>query len=142
VGALAASVVLLALAQQPALPASTAEFLELEDVWNRAHLQGDAAALARLWTDDIVVIVPGMPPFTKTQALSVMRTGRMRFERYETSDVTVRSYAGCVVVTGRLRRSRRMGSRVVDDDWRFTKVYVHGPSGWRVATFHASEAGE
>jgi ketosteroid isomerase-like protein len=122
-------------------PEATAEFTQLEEAWNQAHLRGDAAALDRLWTDDIVVVVPKMPPFTKAEALSVFRSGRMRFTRYATSDIVVRKYDACAVVTGRLVRSRSMGERVLDDDWRFTKVYVRGPEGWRVASFHASDAG-
>jgi ketosteroid isomerase-like protein len=144
VGAVIAGVLALALAQQP--PAATSgenatEFSKLEEMWNQAHLHGDADALDRLWSDDIVVIVPKMPPFSKTAALSVFRSGRMKFGRYATSDISVRRYEGCVVVTGRLQRSRTMGERAVDDDWRFTKVYVRGPKGWQVVTFHASETG-
>ena len=143
-GAVMTGVLALALAQQP--PAATSaenatEFSKLEEMWNQAHLQGDAAALDRLWSDDIVVIVPKMPPFSKTAGLSVLRSGRMKFGRYATSDISVRRYEGCVVVTGRLQRSRTMGERTVDDDWRFTKVYVRGPKGWQVVTFHASETG-
>jgi len=28
----------------------------------------------------------------------------------------------------------------MDDDWRFTRIYVHNSGGWRVVAFHASEA--
>jgi ketosteroid isomerase-like protein len=142
VGALVAFVLALTLAQHAPTQEGAAEFLKLEDVWNQAHLQSDAATLDGLWADDIVVIVPKMPPFAKSDALSVFRSGRMKFQRYATSDIKVRTYGGCVVVTGRLRRSRTMGDRVVDDDWLFTKVYVRGPKAWQVVTFHASEAGE
>ena len=136
------SMLLLALVQQTGVSADTSEFWKLEDLWNQAHLKGDAETLDRLWVDNIVVIVPKMPPFSKSEALSVFRSGRMKFDRYATSEVKIRAYEGCVVVTGRLLRSRTMGSRVVDDDWRFTKVYVRVPGAWQVVTFHASEAGE
>ena len=118
------------------------EFTSLEATWNQAHLQGDADALDRLWADNIVVIVPRMPPFNKSEALSVFRSGRMRFQRYATSEITVRRYSECAVVTGRLERARTMGERSVTDDWRFTKVYVHGHTGWQVVSFHASEVGQ
>ncbi len=95
--AVVASVLTLALMQQRPVPTSgeyLAEFSKLEDVWNQAHLNGDADALDRLWADNIVVIVPGMPPFSKPEALSVFRSARMKFERYTTSDLTVRQYDG------------------------------------------------
>ncbi len=131
------------LSQSDAPPASQDDDLaSLEAVWNQAHLQGDANTLDRLWVDSIVVIVPRMPPFTKSEALSVFRSGRMKFQRYETSLITVRRYEGFAVVTGRLERSRTMSERVVSDDWRFTKVYIRKPAGWQVVSFHASEAGQ
>lgn len=64
----------------------------------------------------------------------------MRFERYETSDLRIRVYGDAAVVTGRLQRRRSTGGTVVDDDWRFTKVYVRREGQWRVVAFHASEA--
>jgi hypothetical protein len=144
-GGIVAGMLALALLEQPQAPTSAEsgdEFARLETVWNQAHLQGDADTLDHLWADDVVVIVPRMPPFTKSEALSVFLSGRMKFPRYVTSDITVRRYESCVVVTGRLQRSRTLGERVVEDDWRFTKVYVRGPKAWRVVTFHASEAGQ
>ena len=143
-GVVALGVLVLALAQQVPPPTSgenVAEFSKLEDVWNQAHLRGDADALDRMWADDIVVIVPKMPPFTKSDALFVFRSGRMKIERYATSDIAVRRYSGCVVVTGQLQRSRNMGDRVMNDHWRFTKVYVRGPNAWQVVSFHASDTG-
>ena len=144
-GAVVVVTLVLAVGQQPqaSTPVDTvAEFSRLEEVWNQAHLKGDADTLDRLWSDDIVVVVPRMPPFDKAAALSVFRSGRMKFARYATSDVAVRRYDCSVVVTGRLQRSRTMGERVIDDDWRFTKVYVLGPTGWRLVSFHASEAAQ
>jgi uncharacterized protein DUF4440 len=137
---LAAALVVAPTQQGPTPADADAEFARLEAVWNEAHLKGDAAALDRLWADNITVIVPRMVPFTKTASLSVFRTGGMKFDRYATSDIAVRHYEACVVVTGRLQRSRSMGERVMEDDWRFTKVYVRGPKGLQVVTYHASDA--
>ena len=135
----------LALAQSiaPTLAGDDAsEFLRLEQVWNEAHLKGDANVLDRLWLEDIVVIVPKMAPFDRAAALGVMRSGRMKFERYSTSEIKVRMYQDAAVVTGRLQRSRIRDGRSVDDDWRFTKVYLRRENAWKVASFHASDTGE
>src|ERR1043166_2937363 len=110
----------------------------LESEWNAAHTKGDAAALDTLMADDLVVVVPGMRAMTKSDSLSVFVTGRMKFDRYETSDAAIRVYDHAAVVTGRLQRARRMGDRAVDDDWRFTKIYVQRAGRWQVVSFHAS----
>jgi ketosteroid isomerase-like protein len=118
----------------------TEDFLQLETVWNAAHRTGDADALDRLWASDLEVDVPGMAPMTKAQALAFARTLRMRFERYETSQIKVRIYGDTAVVTGRLQRARTVDNRQRADDWRFTKVYTRQAGTWRVVSFHASES--
>jgi len=115
-----------------------ATIVRLEAEWNAAHLRGDAAALDQLFADDLVVVVPAMRPMSKSDSLGVFASGRMKFDRYETSDTTIRVYEHSAIVTGRLQRGRRMGDRAVNDDWRFTKVYVQRAGRWQVASFHAS----
>jgi ketosteroid isomerase-like protein len=127
-------------AQASSQAADRAELSRLEDVWNQAHLRGDAESLDRIWSDDLEVAVPQMPVLRKAELLAFVRSGRMKFLRYETSDLHIRTYGTSAVVTGRLERKRSIGGHEVDDDWRFTKVYVRGSGGWRVVSFHASEA--
>ena len=118
----------------------TAELIRLEGVWNDAHVHGDAEALDRLWDPDLVVTVPKMPVFTRAEALGVARSGRMHFERYETSALQVRIYGETGIVTGRLHRARQLNGKLIDDDWQFTKVYIRRAGQWRVVAFHASDA--
>ena len=110
----------------------------LEADWNAAHVRGDAAALEHLFADDVVVMVPGMRVMTKADAVGMFTSGRMKFERYETSETKVRVYDASAIVTGRLRRTRVVAGATVDDDWRFTKVYLRRAGGWQVVSFHAS----
>jgi hypothetical protein len=82
-----------------------------------------------------------MTPLSKAEALSFFRSGHMKFSRYETSELGVRVYADTAVVTGRVRRSRERAGQMVEDDWRFIKVYVRTAGAWRVVAYHASETG-
>jgi len=116
------------------------QFLRFESVWNQAHTTGESAALERLWSDDLEIAVPRMPVMSKSQALAFARSGRMHFEKYETSDVKVRLYGETAVVTGRLQRTRTIEGKQTSDDWRFTKVYARQNGEWKVVSFHASEA--
>lgn len=118
--------------------ADEAELQRLETAWNDAHMRGDAAALDRLFADDLVVQVPGMRAMTKSDSLGVFASGRMKFDRYESSETKVRLYGGTAVVTGRIRRSRTNGGSTYEDDWRFTKVYHRNATSWQVVSFHAS----
>jgi ketosteroid isomerase-like protein len=120
--------------------ADVAELTRLETVWNEAHLHGDAETLDRLWADDLVITVPNMPVMAKADVLGMWRSGRVKIQRYETSDTRIRVYGDAAVVTGRVKRTRDFNGRTVDDDWRFTKVYVRRAGGWQVVAFHASVA--
>jgi ketosteroid isomerase-like protein len=132
----ALTLTLLLTVAQPAID----EFTRLEMAWNDAHKAGDAAVLDRLWADSLEVDVPKMPPMSKGQALAFARTGRMRFERYETSDISVRMFGETAVVTGKLVRERTIDGKPATDNWRFTKVYIRQDGAWRVVSFHASDA--
>jgi ketosteroid isomerase-like protein len=127
---------------QPSDNGNDQELDRLEKVWNEAHEHGDAEALNALWADDMEIAVPKMPVISKADALKFARSGRMKFLRYQTSDIHIRVYGDAAVVTGRLQRTRSMNGQEVSDDWRFTKTYVRQAGQWRVVAFHASEAAE
>jgi ketosteroid isomerase-like protein len=131
-----------ALAQAPVgyapADADVTTLTRLETDWNAAHVRGDAAALEHLFADDVVVMVPGMRVMTKADAVGMFTSGRMKFDRYETSETKFRVYDATAIVTGRLRRTRVIAGATVDDDWRFTKVYLRRADRWQVVSFHAS----
>jgi ketosteroid isomerase-like protein len=120
--------------------ADTKELSRLEQVWNEAHIEGDANALDALWADDLVVTVPRMPSMSKPDSLAIWRSGQVKFMRYQTSDLTIRVYGDAAVVTGRLQRTRDFKGKTMNDDWRFTKIYIRRDGKWKVVAFHASEA--
>jgi hypothetical protein len=128
---------------QPAASKDAADLKELyrlEQVWNEAHVKGDADTLDTLWANDLVVTIAAMPLLRKADALAMVRSNRMPFTRYETSEVSVKPLGGSALVTGRLRRERTMNGKPVADDWRFTKVYVMSQGRWQVIAWHASPA--
>ncbi|MFQ5705005.1 MAG: nuclear transport factor 2 family protein [Gemmatimonadales bacterium] len=115
------------------------ELVRLGHVWNEVHMRGNAAVLDSLWAGELAVTVPGMPRMARAEVIGFVRSGRMRFQRYETSDLRVRVCGDAAVVTGRLERTRRLEGEVVVDDWQFTKkMYVRRAGRWRVVACHAS----
>jgi ketosteroid isomerase-like protein len=65
----------------------------------------------------------------------------MKFMRFESAEVAVQVFGDTAVARGRLLRARELGGQTMQDNWRFTKVYVRRAGQWRVVAFHASEAG-
>jgi len=132
-----------AAAQAPSVAKDAADLKELyrlETVWNDAHVKGDADALDQLWANDLVVTIASMPLMNKADALAMVRSNRMPFMKYETSELNVKRFGDSALVTGRLVRERTMNGKSVVDHWRFTKVYVMGQGRWRVIAWHASPA--
>jgi uncharacterized protein (TIGR02246 family) len=132
------SLLLLGLIVGQASATDLAAFSRLETEWNTAHVQGDAATLGRIFADDLVVVVPGMRLMNKADSLGMFTAGRMKFDRYESSDINVRVYGETAIVTGRIGRTRTIQGKTMDDDWRFTKVYLRRGGTWQVVSFHAS----
>jgi creatinine amidohydrolase/Fe(II)-dependent formamide hydrolase-like protein/ketosteroid isomerase-like protein len=126
--------------QQDAKGEAAAQLAALEAAWNNAHLGNDAAALDRLWSEDIVIFVPRTRPMSKADALATYKDGAATFSRFETSDVHPRVTGDLAVVTGRLQRTRNISGRVASEDWQFRKVYRREGSGWRVISYHAWES--
>ena len=114
------------------------ELYRLEDVWNTAHVKGDADALDALWANDLIVTIAAMPVMKKADALAMVKSNRMPFTRYETSELNVKRFGESALVTGRLQRERSMNGKQMSDDWRFTKVYVLSQGRWQVIAWHAS----
>jgi Calcium/calmodulin dependent protein kinase II Association. len=127
---------------KPKESADIKELMRLEQVWNEAHLQGNTEPLNRLWADDLVITVTNMPLMTKTEALGFMRSGKMKFQRYETSDIRIRVYREAAIVTGRLERSRSLNGQEMNDNWRFTKAYIRQGGRWQVVAFHSSTSSQ
>ena len=137
------SLALVTLQNAPAIAKDAADLKELyrlETVWNEAHVKGDADTLDKLWAPDLVVTIAAMPQMTKADALAMVRSNKMPFTKYETSELNVRQFRDSALVTGRLHRERIMAGKSVTDNWRFTKVYATSNLQWRVIAWHASPA--
>ena len=127
-----------ALANKSQESADIAELTRLEQVWNDAYVHGNVEPLEQLLADDLIVTMTDMSVLSKAQSIGLLRSGRLKFPRYETSDIRIRVYGDAAVVTGRLQRTRTVNGTNVDDDWRFTKVYVRRSGKWQVVAWHAS----
>lgn len=136
------AITILLLLSTPAFAQGTADsltLLNLEAVWNNAHLAADATALDSLWADDLQVIVPGMRTMNKSDVLGFVQSGRMKFERYETTDVIVTVSGDSARASGLVRRSRTINNERVEDRWHFEKMYARQSSRWRVVLWKARQ---
>lgn len=114
------------------------EFLRLERIWNRAHVDGDTTTLKRLWADEISIVIPHMKPMSKQDGLSFWRSGTFVIESYVTDRVRVVQHdTSRAIVRGILRRVRNIRGTRIEESWRFEKTYVFRASAWRVVRWEA-----
>jgi hypothetical protein len=55
---------------------------QLKTAWNQAHFYGDVDALDRLWAPELTVIVPGMPPFSMSDLLTMRCSMKATLTQY------------------------------------------------------------
>ena len=95
-----------ALANRSQQSKDVAELSRLESVWNDAYTRGNVEPLDQLLADDLIVTMTDMATLNKVQSIGLLRSGHLKFPRYETSDIRIRVYNDAAVVTGRLQRTR------------------------------------
>lgn len=126
---------------EPAQPPSDKiALLILEQDWNKAHIEGDIAALDRLWAEELIVTVPRMQSMGKKELLELWRSGVMKFTKYQTFGTKVQIYGDAAVMTGNLSRARVRDGKDIEEEWVYTKVLVRREGVWRVVAWHASDA--
>src|SRR5437773_11929937 len=118
--------------------ADVRELTRLEKVWNDAYVRADADALEQLCVDNLVVTMTDMVVLNKQSSIAILRSGKVKFQRYEMSELGIQVYDHAAVVTGRLQRRRSVQGRELNDEWRFTKVYIQRGGKWLVVAWHAS----
>src|SRR5919108_6081071 len=69
-----------------------AELSRLESVWNDAYTHGNVEPLEQLLADDLIVTMTDMAVMNKAQSIGLLRSGHLKFPRYETSDIRIRVY--------------------------------------------------
>jgi ketosteroid isomerase-like protein len=123
--------------------------LELERAlaaFSAAFLQADASALDFLLTDDYVHTNGGSGGvLDKARWLGYIRTrraelasGRLRVDRYESSDVTIRWHGDAAVVSSQVESEGTRDGRPFATRLQVTQVWVRSGGQWRRAAFHDS----
>ena len=106
----------------------------------QALLRGDGAALQAVLAPDFLLIdvmtgseIPG------TVLQHLVGSGQLRFESVERVDASVRLYESAAVVTGQTRMRGRFGDQGFAAHSRYTHVYIHAASGWRLASAQGTQ---
>ena len=111
------------------------EIRQVEDKRREALLRSDTATLDRILADEYFVTNQFGQIQTKTQMISALKSGELKFESVVEDDVSVRVYGDAAVVTGRAtsKHEGRESTQV-----RFTRVYVKRRGHWQAVTYQVT----
>ena len=108
------------------------ELLKANQEYDTALLRGDAAALDRLYADEFVYTNPDGEIRDKAQQLAFTRSGDLKFQSAQSSDVKVRVYGKTAVMTGRFNAKGTFKGENIDVRERYTAVWVKQNGRWRL----------
>jgi ketosteroid isomerase-like protein len=114
------------------------QILACEAELRNAQLTGDVAVLDRLLDD--------LPVFTnidgtlssKSDDLSLHRSGRLRITRMDPSDRQLLHLGATSVVSVRMNADAVMDGVAVTATLRYTRIWHRRPDGWRLVAGHMS----
>src|SRR5215472_1979244 len=110
----------------------------LDNQYQAAVKNNDAATMDRILADDFVVVLGSGKTYTKADLLQAARTGRIQYEHQEDSDQTVRVWGDTAVVTAKLwAKGSDQGKPFEFFVW-FSDTYVRTAAGWRYVHGQAS----
>ena len=109
---------------------SEQEIKALEDERNRAILNGDAATLERMTSEDYTFITLRGELRTKSEIVKGFQSGSFKYDSRTISDLNVRVYGNTAIVTGRATQKGSERGKDYSGDYRFTRVYVKQKGRW------------
>lgn|ERR1700676_457908 len=109
------------------------EVLKIEEERNHALQEGDADALDRIYTEDLVYTNARGYVLTKAQHLADIRTRNLKLTSFKHSDVEVRVHGNTGIVTGTSTSLVEYKGAASSSPRRYVNVYVKESGLWRCA---------
>ena len=114
------------------------EVVDMERQAKEASLHRDADFTQRTLADDYVAITPLGQVTTKQEAISARRSGQLRYESMNVTDMVVRLYGETAVVTARADVKGRQLGEDFSGLYRYTRVWVRRNGRWQTVSYQAT----
>jgi ketosteroid isomerase-like protein len=114
------------------------KIIAMENLWNRAELDNDAAAVQLLLADDFVMTVAEGTVYNKAQIVASVADKSYRPEVLQSSDLVVHSYGNTAVVTGSYYEKGVDKGKAWERRGRFTDTWLNVGGRWQCIASHFS----
>jgi len=119
-------------------PATIREVVDMERQAREAILRRDASFSESALADDYVAITPLGQVTTKQDSVSARKSGQLRYETVDVSDMVVRVYGDTAVVTARADVKGHQLGEDFSGPYRYTRVWVRRGGHWQAVSYQAT----
>ena len=110
----------------------------LTEQLNQASLKGDVATFDKLLADDHISIGILGGTNTKADVLELFKSGKLKYEAIDVSDVKVRVYGDTALVNYTANSKGHLGAADLSGQWRVVRVLVKRKGQWQSVSFQAT----
>jgi ketosteroid isomerase-like protein len=114
------------------------EIVDLERQAKDASLHRDADFSQRTLAEDYVAITPLGQVTTKQDTVRARKSGQLRYEAMDVSDMVVRVYGDTAVVTARADVKGHQLGEDFSGPYRYTRIWVRRSGRWQTVSYQAT----
>lgn len=114
------------------------EIVDMERQAKEASLHRDAEFPQRTLAEDYVAITPLGTVTTKQDTLSARKSGQLRYDAINVTDMVVRIYGDTAVVTARADVKGHQLGEDFSGPYRYTRVWVRRSGHWQAVSYQAT----
>jgi ketosteroid isomerase-like protein len=118
--------------------ATIREIVDLEHQAREASIRRDADFSQRTLAEDYVAITPLGQVTTKQDTVSARKSGQLRYDTIDVSDMVVRVYGDTAVVTARADVKGHQLGEDFSGPYRYTRVWVRRTGHWLAVSYQAT----
>jgi ketosteroid isomerase-like protein len=118
--------------------ATIREIVDMERQAREASLHRDAEFSQKTLSDDYVAITPLGQVATKQDTVSARKSGQLRYDTINVSDMVVRVYGDTAVVTARADVKGHQLGEDFSGPYRYTRVWVRRTGHWQAVSYQAT----
>jgi ketosteroid isomerase-like protein len=114
------------------------EILEMERQAKEASLRRDVDFSQRTLAEDYVAITPLGQVTTKQDTVSARKSGQLKYDTINVTDIVVRIYGDTAVVTARADVKGHQLGEDFSGPYRYTRVWVRRTGHWQAVSYQAT----
>ena len=118
--------------------AAIREIVDMERQAREASLHRDPDFSQRTLAEDYVAITPLGQVTTKQETVSARKSGQLRYDSINVSDMVVRLYGDTAVVTARADVKGHQLGEDFSGPYRYTRVWVRRAGHWQAVSYQAT----